>query len=170
MALSKATVKPTAKVQAKVEEVKKAETKPVEVKAEQMKLDVTAEPKKSVEKEAETKKTEVTKAVEEKKETVVKKATTVKKTAAAKKATTAKKTTVKKTAEKKEAVKASVHVQCNGNSYEIEDLIKITKDIWKYDFKKKANEFKSVDIYVKLEDKKAYYVINGEITGSFGLN
>lgn len=165
--------KPTAKVQTKAEETKKtevkAEAKPVEVKAEQMKLDVAAETKTVAEKVVE-KAEEAKKAVEEKKETAVKKAAGVKKAAAAKKTTADKKTVVKKTAEKKEAVKASVHVQSNGNSYEIEDLIKITKDIWKYDFKKKATEFKSVDIYVKVEDKTAYYVINGEITGSFPLN
>lgn len=170
--------KPTAKVQTKAEEAKKAEVKaevkPVEVKAEQMELDVAAEPKTVAEKVVE-KAEEAKKAVEEKKETAVKKAAGVKKAAAAKKTTAAKKETVskaaeKKAVEKKETVKASVHVQSNGNSYEVEDLVKITKDIWKYDFKKKATEFKSVDIYVKLEDKTAYYVINGEITGSFPLN
>ncbi len=142
MATSKVTAKPTAKVQTKVE-AKKAEAKPVEVKAEQMKLDVTVEPKKAVEE----------KKVEAKKP-------------AAKK-TAAKKTTAKKETAKKEAVKASVHVQFSGKSYETEELVKIAKDIWKYDLKKKAADFKSVDIYVKPEENMAYYVINGEVEGSF---
>lgn len=160
MAMSKVTAKPAAKVQTKVEETKKtevkAEAKPVEIKAEQMKLDVTAEPKKVAEKP-----------VEEKKETATKK-TAAKKTAekkpAAKKTTTAKKETVKKV-----AAKAAVHVQFNGKSYETEDFVNIAKDIWKYDLKKKATDFKSVEIYVKPEENRAYYVINGEVDGSFGI-
>ena len=158
MAMSKTTAKPTTKVQTKVEETKKAEVKaedkPVEIKAEQMKLDVTTETKE---------------VVEEKKETTTKKAaekkTAEKKTAAKK--TTEKKTTAKKETVKKEAAKASVHVQFNGKSYETEDFVNIAKDIWKYDLKKKAGDFKTVDIYVKPEENMAYYVINGEVDGSF---
>ena len=165
MAMSKVTAKPAAKVQTKVEETKKAEAKPVEIKAEQMKLDVTAEPKKVVEKAVDEKKATVAKKAEEKKP--VEKKTAAKKTVA-KKTTTAKKETVKKT-EKKEAVKAVVNVQFNGKSYETEDFVKIAKDIWKYDLKKKATDFKSVEIYVKPEENRAYYVINGEVDGSFGI-
>lgn len=164
MAMSKKTAKPATKVQAK-EEVKKtevkAEVKPVEMKVEQMELDVTAESKKV----AET-------AVAEKKETAAKKTEEKKpaaKKTAAKKTTTAKKETVKKETAKKEAVKAAVHVQFNGKSYETEDFVKIAKDIWKFDLKKKATDFKNVEIYVKPEENRAYYVINGEVDGSFGI-
>lgn len=158
MAITKATVKPTAKVQAKVAETKKTEEKAVqtqeaEIKAEQMKLDVTVEPKKTEEKATETKK-DTTVKKEAAKKTVAKKAE--------KKTTTAKKTTAKK-----EAVKVSVNVQFGGKSYETEDFVKIAKDIWKYDLKKKATDFKSVEIYVKPEENLAYYVINGEVAGSF---
>ena len=165
MAMSKVTAKPAAKVQTKVEETKKtevkAEAKPVEIKAEQMKLDVTAEPKKVAEKP-----------VEEKKETATKK-TAAKKTAekkpAAKKTAAKKTTTAKKETVKKVAAKAAVHVQFNGKSYETEDFVNIAKDIWKYDLKKKATDFKSGEIYVKPEENRAYYVINGEVDGSFGI-
>ncbi len=140
MATTKATTKPTAKVKAKVEEAKA-----VEVKAEQMKLDV----------------------VEEK---AAEKAT---KKAATKKATTAKKETAKKattkTAAKKEAVKASVNVQFAGKSYGTDDLVKIAKDVWKYDLKNKVADFKSVDLYVKPEESMVYYVINGDVAGSFEI-
>lgn len=159
MAMSKTTEKPATKVQAKVEETKKAEVKaevkPVEIKAEQMELDVTAEPKKE---------TAAKKPAEKK--TAAKK-TTTKKTTTAKKETTAKKTEEK--AEKKTAAKTSVHVQFDGKSYETEDFVKIAKDIWKYDLKKKATDFKSVEIYVKPEENRAYYVINGEVDGNFGI-
>jgi len=109
-----------------------------------------------------------------KKETPVKKAP-VKKAAAEKKAPAAKKTTVKKTPAKKaapakkEALKAIVNLQFAGKSYTDEDLIKIAKDVWKYDLGKKASEFKSVELYVKPEESRAYYVINGETTGSFAI-
>lgn len=104
-----------------------------------------------------------------------------KKTAAKKPA--AKKTPVKKEAEekpqaevkakkpaaKKTEVKTAVHLQFAGKSYSTEDLIKSVKDIWKYDLKKKAGDFKSVELYVKPEENAVYYVVNGDITGSFHI-
>jgi hypothetical protein len=101
-------------------------------------------------------------------ETEVKKAP-VKKAAPAKKET-AKKAPAKKAAPvKKEAVKAIVNLQFAGKSYTDEDLVKIAKDVWKYDLGKKAADFKSVELYVKPEESRAYYVINGETTGSFAI-
>ena len=43
----------------------------------------------------------------------------------------------------------------------------IAKDVWKYDLKQKVSDLKSVELYVKPEENQAYYVINGEHTGSF---
>ena len=92
----------------------------------------------------------------------------------ARKKTAAKKTTTKKTATKttttrgrKAAVKEVIHVQFDGKSYTAEDLVKSAKDVWQYDLKQKASDFKSVEIYVKPEESLAYYVINGDVTGSF---
>lgn len=84
--------------------------------------------------------------------------TAVKKTAA--------KAAPKKAAEKKEVV-TTVSVQFSGKSYTTEELVAIAKDVWKYDLKQKASDFKSVELYVKPEENQAYYVINGEHTGSF---
>lgn len=78
----------------------------------------------------------------------------------------AKKTAAKKPAAKEE-VKVSMNVQFGGKSYTTEDLVKIAKDVWKYDLKQKAVDFKSVELYVKPEDGMAYYVINGKEAGSF---
>lgn len=109
-----------------------------------------------------------------KKETPAKK-TPVKKEAAEKKAPAAKKETVKKAPAKKaapakkEAVKATVNLQFAGKSYTDADLIKIAKDVWKYDLGKKVSDFKNVELYVKPEESRAYYVINGETTGSFAI-
>lgn len=84
------------------------------------------------------------------------------------------KTTVKKTAEKagakrgpKKDVEATVSVQFSGKSYTTQELVAIAKDVWKYDLKQKVSDFRSVELYVKPEENQAYYVINGEHTGSF---
>lgn len=104
---------------------------------------------------------------EETKKAAAKKTTTRKTTA---KKTTAKKETAKKTtAVKKPAVKETVHVQFADKSYTAEDLVKIAKDVWKYDLHQKVGDFKSVELYVKPEESVVYYVINGEVQGNFGI-
>lgn len=85
------------------------------------------------------------------------------------------KTAVKKTAAKageakrgpKKEAEAIVSVQFSGKSYTTQELVAIAKDVWKYDLKQKASDFKSVELYVKPEENQTYYVINGEYTGSF---
>lgn len=102
------------------------------------------------------------------KKTTAKKTTTKKpatKTAAAKKAT-ATATTAKKPG-RKPAVKEIVNFQFSGKSYTSDDLVKICKDVWKYDLQGKEEDFKTVELYVKPEESTAYYVINGDVTGSF---
>ncbi len=86
------------------------------------------------------------------------------KPAAAKKETAAKTTTTRKS-----AVKETVHVQFSGKTYTTEDLVKIAKDVWKYDLKKKVGDFKAVELYVKPEESVVYYVINGEERGQFNI-
>ena len=105
-------------------------------------------------------KAEAAKAPAAKKETVKKET--------AKKAP-AKKAEAKAPAAKKAEVKALVHVQFSGKEYKMEDFVNIAKDVWKYDLGKKAADFKSVELYVKPEESKAYYVINGEVTGNFDI-
>ena len=86
------------------------------------------------------------------------------KPAAAKKETAAKTTTTRKA-----AVKETVHVQFSGKTYTTEDLVKIAKDVWKYDLKRKVGDFKAVELYVKPEESVVYYVINGEGKGQFNI-
>ncbi len=88
------------------------------------------------------------------------------KPAAEKKETAATTTT---TTTRKRAVKETVHVQFSGKTYSTEDLVKIAKDVWKYDLKKKVGDFKSVELYVKPEESVVYYVINGEEMGHFKI-
>ena len=149
--------KTTAKVVAKAAPAAKAaEEKKPEVKA--------AAPVKEVEaKKAEVKKAAPAAKAEKKapaKKAPAKKAE-VKKAAPAAKAE--KKAPVKKTAE----VEETVNFQFSGKSYSQEDLLKIAKDVWKYDLKQKAADLTSIELYVKPEENMVYYVMNKETTGSF---
>jgi len=89
----------------------------------------------------------------------------VKKPAAKKE--TAKKETAKKPVAKKAELKSEISVQFGGKSYSQEELLKIAKDVWKYDLKQKAADLTSVELYVKPEESMVYYVMNKETTGSF---
>ena len=150
---------------AKAAEPKKEEVKAVEpVKA--------AEPAK---KETVKKATAAKKAAPAKKATTVKKAEPVKKAApakkeAAKKAEPAKKEAVKKaapakkTAAKKTVAKEAVYVQFAGKSYSYDELTKLAKTTFKAT--KNKEEIKSLDVYVNVDDSRAYFVINGKEAGS----
>ena len=119
----------------------------VEVKAEEVKAEVKPVAKKAVAKKAVAKKAE--------------------KPAAEKKAVE-KKAPAKKAA-KKADVKANIVVQFAGKSFSQDELVKIAQDVWQYDMNKKAEDFKTVEIYVKPEENMAYFVVNGETSGSFVL-
>ena len=147
-----------------LKETAKDTVKKVEKAAEPVakKVEKAAEPvAKKVEKAAEP----VAKKVEEAAAPAVKavKKETVK---AAEKVKTAVKKTAAKAVPKKE-IEATVSIQFSGKSYTTQELVAIAKDVWKYDLKQKVSDFKSVELYVKPEENQAYYVINGEHTGSF---
>ena len=80
---------------------------------------------------------------------------------------TAKKAPAKKAAAKKTELKSQLHIQFEGKSYSQDDLMKMAKDVWKYDLKQKVGELASVELYVKPEENMVYYVMNKEFTGSF---
>lgn len=140
-----------------------AAAKPVEKEAAKpvVKAEVKEAAKAPAVKKTPAKKAPVKRAAAEKKAPAAKKETVKK--------TPAKKAPAKRTAAKKEAVKAIVNLQFSGKSYTEEDLVKIAKDVWKYDLGNKSADFKSVELYVKPEESRAYYVINGETTGSFAI-
>ncbi len=120
-------------------------------------------PEKAVEVKAEAKKAPAKKETKAAaKKTTAKKAATTKKTIAKK---ADEKPAAKRTAKK--AVKRVINLQFAGKSYSIEDLEKIAGDVWKYDLHKADEEYTSLELYVKPEESVAYYVFNGEITGSF---
>lgn len=146
-ATKKVTTKPDVKAtEAAVKTtVPKAEEKKTEVKTVENNVEV-----KPVEKKAEIKPAE--------KKTEAKPAT---------KKAAEKKPAAKKEPAKKAELKSVVHVQFAGKSYAQEDLLKMAKDVWKYDLKQKAGDLTSVDLYVKPEENIVYYVMNKEFTGSF---
>ena len=144
-----------------MEEVKKATAKVVaKVPAEEKKVEVKAAEVKAPEVKAEVKKEAV-------KKTPAAKKAPAKKAPAAKKETVKKETVKKEPAAKKPVVKEEVNFQFSGKSYTSEDLIRITKDVWKYDLNGKEEDIQSIELYVKPEENTAYYVINGDVTGSF---
>ena len=146
----KKTVTKAAKPAVETKEVKAEETKTV--KAEETKTVKAEEAKaaKTTAKAAEAKTTE-----------------TAKKTPAKK--TTARKTPAKRTTTKKAAVVTEeVYLQYAGKEFSSADLTAKVKEIWK-EMGKKAADLKDIKVYVKPEENAAYYVINNEETGSFGL-
>ena len=162
----------------KAEEVKAEEVKPVEKKATRKAVAKKPAAEKAVaekavaEKKAPAKKAE--KAVAEKKAPAKKaekaeKAVVEKKAAKKAEKAVAEKKAPTKRAAKKVDVKSNVFVQFAGKSFSQDELVKIAQDVWQYDMNMKAEDFKSVEIYVKPEENTAYFVVNGEFPGSFVL-
>lgn len=95
-------------------------------------------------------------------EAVVEAAPAEKKTAARK--TAAKKETVKKeSVSKKATIESKVVIQANGSEAIANELVE--KAIAAADVK----SVKKVDVYVRPEINKVYYVINGDVLGEFNL-
>lgn len=87
----------------------------------------------------------------------------VKKAAVPAAKTAEKKAPVKKAAE----VEETVNFQFSGKSYTPDDLMKIFRDVWKYDMNGREEDIRNVELYVKPEENTTYFVVNGSITGSF---
>ena len=91
------------------------------------------------------------------------------KKAPAKKETVKKETARKETVKKEAEVKEAIHIQFSGKAYSSEELVRIAKDVWKFDLNQDEKDFKSVELYVKPEENTVYYVINGDVQGSFNI-
>ena len=143
--------------------VKKA-TAAKEIKPEETKVVEAKEVKETpVKKEVEVKAAPVKKEAEVKapaKKVAAKKTTTTNKTTATAKKAPAKKAT--KTEDK-------IAVQFADKNYTSEDLVKIANDVWVYDYGKDVADLKDVQLYVKPEESKVYYVFNNEVAGDFNI-
>lgn len=65
-------------------------------------------------------------------------------------------------------MKISVYVEFYGEQVSQDELVEAAKKIWA-DSGKKAADLKSIALYVKPEEDRAYYVFNGDETGSFHI-
>lgn len=77
-----------------------------------------------------------------------------------------KKVETKKAVEKPVKVQTNVYVEYLGVQIEEAAVIEQVKNIWVKELKKKLQDIKSLSLYIKPEDNAAYYVINGDVTGS----
>ena len=84
--------------------------------------------------------------------------------------------TTRTTAEKKAPAKAAkkeaeqeMILQFGGREIKEKDLYERIQQIWIEGYGKKAEELKSLKVYVKPEEFTAYYVINDDVTGSIDL-
>lgn len=152
-------VEPEEKATAKKTTTRKTATKKAEEKAEAVKAE---EEKKTPAKKTATKKTTTKK-------------TTTKKTATK----TAAKTTAKKAEEENKPARRTTTRKISKNVFvefygvhtkiSVEDYESRIKDIWVKEWNRPAKDLKSIDLYIKPEDGKVYFVINGNEHGAINL-
>jgi len=65
-------------------------------------------------------------------------------------------------------LKANIYVEFYGEQVNQEDIIKEAKKIWT-DKGNKAADLKKLEVYIKPEDDRVYYVFNGDENGSFPI-
>lgn len=144
----------------------KATVTPAETKA--VAAETTTGTKATAKKPVETKTVEAkaseTKTAEAK---PVAKKTTAKKTTA-KKTTTKETTTAKKTTTSK-VVEPSVSyvLQYSGKEVVTSNILETVKKIWVEKFQGKLEEIKTIELYIKPEENKAYFVVNGLSNGDY---
>ena len=146
-----------------VAETKVAEVKEEKVAAVEVAVKEVKEAPKKAAKKAEPKKTAPKAA--EKKAPAKKEApkATPKKEAPAKKV-------APKAAEKKEAALVqNTYIEFASVQYHEATITKMAEQVWTKDMKKKLSDLKSMELYIKPEEKKVYYVFNKKETGDFDL-
>ena len=65
-------------------------------------------------------------------------------------------------------LKTNVYIEFYGEQVFEADVIAEAKKIWT-DSGKKAADLKKLEVYIKPEDDRVYYVFNGDETGSFPI-
>ena len=143
---------------------KKAAKTVAEVKATAA-AEVKAEPSK-----AEAVKTAVVETVKAATETVKAATESVKETAkeAVKETAKAPAKTAGKAEAKKPAVRAEeIFIQYAGKEFTTKDVVANVKKAWTEMTGKKEEDIQDIKVYVKTEENKAYYVVNGEAEGHY---
>lgn len=144
---------------------KKAAKNVAEVKATAA-AEVKAEPSK-----AEAVKTAVVETVKAATETVKAATESVKETAKAPAKTAvkaeAKKPAVRRTAKKAAVAAEEIFIQYAGKEFTTKDVVANVKKAWTEMTGKKEEDIQDIKVYVKTEENKAYYVVNGEAEGHY---
>lgn len=78
-----------------------------------------------------------------------------------------KKPATRRTAKKESA--AEVYVQFLGREISAKDVLENVKNLWTGEMGRKEKDLKDVKVYIKPEENKAYFVINGNETGYIWL-
>ena len=66
-------------------------------------------------------------------------------------------------------IKTNIELQYGSESVTREELVKRAKDTYTSTTGKKATDIKSLDLYVKPEENKVYFVVNNSETGDYNL-
>lgn len=79
------------------------------------------------------------------------------------------KTAAKAPVKKAPAKTQEIYLQFAGREIRDKEILNKVKEIWTKELGNKVKDLIDVKIYVKPEECAAYYVINGDVTGSFEL-
>ena len=77
------------------------------------------------------------------------------------------KKTVKKTVKKAETIQTNVEIQYGEKIISYDEIVQDAINVWVYDLQKDLKDIKTMDLYVKPEEDRVYYVINDDDAGSF---
>ena len=77
--------------------------------------------------------------------------------------------TTKQTVKKAENFQTNVEVQYGEKTISYDKIVQDAKNVWVYDLQKDVKDIKNIDLYVKPEEDRVYYVINDNEAGSFTI-
>ena len=79
----------------------------------------------------------------------------------------AKKPAVRRTAKKAAVAAEEIFIQYAGKEFTTKDVVANVKKAWIEMTGKKEEDIQDIKVYVKTEENKAYYVVNGEAEGHY---
>lgn len=84
-----------------------------------------------------------------------------------KQAASAKEATVEQTVTKAE-VQTALFIQHSGNEVKTDEIVHRVNSEWEH-LGHDVKDLKNMDLYIKPEEDKVFYVLNGDVTGSISL-
>jgi uncharacterized protein YigA (DUF484 family) len=66
-------------------------------------------------------------------------------------------------------VETALYLQLPGREYSEEDLVKKVEEVWRDKFNRRNHEIMTIDIYLKPEEGKAYFVVNKDVSGDIDI-